>query len=140
MSPARSQRVPGRPDEASVEAADGLALRAQQLLTVVDLSHPQVCRLEVVDREAGVVMHLLRDRIQLLMELERRTGTALSESQFASARTIGDLTRVQPALSEEPIDFPEWNRSKSARWLRRAALPFLILPLARIFAWVNHVR
>ncbi len=77
------------------------------------------------------------DRIQLLMELEQRTGTALSESQFASARTIGDLTRVQPAVAEEPIEFPEWNRSKPARWLRRLALPSLILPLARVFAWIK---
>ncbi len=77
------------------------------------------------------------DRIQLLMELEQRTGTAMSESQFASAKTIGDLARVQPAGEEEPIEFPEWNRSKPARWLRRFALPVLILPLARIFAWIK---
>jgi long-chain acyl-CoA synthetase len=77
------------------------------------------------------------DRIQLMMELEQTTGTALSESQFASARTIGDLTSVQPGAAEEPIEFPEWNRSKPARWLRRLALPGLILPLARIFAWIK---
>jgi long-chain acyl-CoA synthetase len=77
------------------------------------------------------------DRIQLMMELEQRTGTALSESQFASAKTIGDLTRVQPGIAEEPIEFPEWNRSKAALWLRRVALPSLILPLARIFAWIK---
>jgi len=77
------------------------------------------------------------DRIQLMMELEQSTGTALSESQFAGARTIGDLTRVQPAIAEEPVEFPEWNRSTPARWLRRLALPGLILPLARIFAWIK---
>ncbi len=77
------------------------------------------------------------DRIQLMMELEQRNGTALSESQFSNARTIGDLTRIQPALAYEPIEFPEWNRSKPARWLRRIALPSLILPLARVFAWIK---
>jgi long-chain acyl-CoA synthetase len=77
------------------------------------------------------------DRIQLMMELEQRTGAALSESQFASARTIGDLARIQPAADDEQIEFPEWNRSKPARWLRRIALPSLILPLARIFAWIK---
>jgi long-chain acyl-CoA synthetase len=77
------------------------------------------------------------DRIQLMMELEKNTGTALSESQFASARTIGDLTRVQPAIAEESVEFPEWNRSKPARWLRRLALPGIILPLERIFAWIK---
>lgn len=79
------------------------------------------------------------DRIQLMMELEQRTGAAISESQFAQAKTIGDLTRVRPAAEspEEPIDFPEWNRSRSADLLRRTALPLFILPLARIFAWLR---
>jgi long-chain acyl-CoA synthetase len=77
------------------------------------------------------------DRIQLMMELELRTGTALSESQFSNARTIGDLTRIQPAATEEPIEFPEWNRLKPARWLRHIALPSLILPLTRVFAWIR---
>jgi long-chain acyl-CoA synthetase len=82
------------------------------------------------------------DRIQLMMELEQRTGTAIGESQFANARTIGDLvrgdlTRVQPAVAGEPLEFPEWNRSKPARWLRRVALPSFILPLTRIFAWIK---
>lgn len=78
------------------------------------------------------------DRIQLMMELERRAGSALSESQFAQARTIADLTHVQPAaVPDEPIDFPEWNRSRPADWVRRIALPLLILPLARLFAWIK---
>jgi long-chain acyl-CoA synthetase len=72
-----------------------------------------------------------------MMELEQRTGTALSESQFAGARTIGDLTRIRPATPGQPIEFPEWNRSTPARWLRRTALPSLILPLARVFAWIK---
>ena len=33
--------------------------------------------------------------------------------------------------------FPEWNRSLPARVLRRVALPGLILPLARLFAWIK---
>ena len=77
------------------------------------------------------------DRIQLLMELEQRTGTSVSESQFASAKKVADLMRVQPAQLEESFDFPEWNRSRPARWLRRIALPGLILPLARMFAWIR---
>lgn len=76
------------------------------------------------------------DRIQLMMELEQRTGSAIDESQFASARTVGDLARVKPAV-EESFEFPEWNRSRPARWLRRIALPLFILPLARLFAWMR---
>lgn len=78
------------------------------------------------------------DRIQLMMELEQRTGAAVSESQFAQAKTIADLAHIQPASApEDPIDFPEWNRSRSANILRRIALPGLILPLVRLFAWIK---
>ncbi|MGA2712109.1 MAG: AMP-binding protein [Bryobacteraceae bacterium] len=76
------------------------------------------------------------DRIQLMMELEQRTGAAIDESQFAGARTVGDLARVQPAV-DDTFEFPEWNRTGPARWLRRVALPSLILPLARLFAWIK---
>jgi long-chain acyl-CoA synthetase len=80
------------------------------------------------------------DRIQLMMELERRTGAAIDESQFAAAKTIGDLAHIKPDGSQsgaETFEFPEWNRGRFARWLRHLALPGLILPLARIFAWIK---
>jgi long-chain acyl-CoA synthetase len=80
------------------------------------------------------------DRIQMLMELEQKLGTTIGEAQFASAKTVADLVRVQPggtAAQAEPFEFPEWNRSRAARWLRRLVLPFFILPLARLFAWIR---
>jgi long-chain acyl-CoA synthetase len=79
------------------------------------------------------------DRIQLLMELERRTGVPIDEAQFGKARTVADLTRIQPGTVEpdEEFDFPEWNRSWPARLVRRVALPGLILPLTRLFAWIE---
>jgi long-chain acyl-CoA synthetase len=79
------------------------------------------------------------DRIQLLMELEQRTGTRIDEAQFGSARTVADLTRVQPAAAapQEAFEFPTWNRTPAARALRRVALPSLILPLTRLFAWIK---
>ena len=85
------------------------------------------------------------DRIQLMMELEQRTGTPIDESQFANARTVADLARIQPtstapsstAAAAEPFKFPEWNRSLPARTLRHIALPGLILPLERLFAWIR---
>jgi long-chain acyl-CoA synthetase len=36
-----------------------------------------------------------------------------------------------------PVDFPRWNRSLAARIARRLALPFFLLPLTRVFAWVR---
>jgi len=47
---------------------------------------------------------------------------------------------VQPgaaAAPAEPFQFPEWNRSAPAKLLRRIVLPFFILPLARLFAWIK---
>lgn len=79
------------------------------------------------------------DRIQLLMELEQRAGVSLDEEQFASAKTVGDLARAQPATAAavEDFEFPEWSRSRPARLVRRIALPGLVLPLARAFAWIR---
>lgn len=82
------------------------------------------------------------DRIQLMMELEKRTGSSIGEAQFAGVRTVADLTRAQshpssPVNDDDSFDFPEWNRNAPARWLRRVALPSLILPLARLFAWIE---
>ncbi len=79
------------------------------------------------------------DRIQLMMELEQRTGKAIDESQFAAARTVADLSRVQPVMAPVPendFEFPEWSRRWPARMARRIVLP-LVLPLARIFAWIR---
>ncbi len=80
------------------------------------------------------------DRIQLLMELERRTGAPIDEASFANARTVSDLVHAKPAVGnvvEESFEFPEWSRSAAARAVRRIALPGLILPLTRVFAWLN---
>ena len=80
------------------------------------------------------------DRIQLLMELEQRTGNRIGETQFAQARTVADLTRVPPSgapVTAETFEFPEWNRTAPARLVRRVALPGFILPLARAFAWIR---
>jgi long-chain acyl-CoA synthetase len=74
------------------------------------------------------------DRIQLSMELEQRTGARVDER----ARTVGELTRpAGAAVEEDTFEFPTWNRSWPADWLRRVALPLLILPLARVFAWIR---
>jgi long-chain acyl-CoA synthetase len=80
------------------------------------------------------------DRIQLLMELERRTGAPIDEASFANARTVADLANAKPAaagVAEEPFEYPEWNRSAAARATRRIGLPGLIIPLTRAFAWLH---
>ena len=82
------------------------------------------------------------DRIQLLMELEQKTGARIGEQQFAEARTVADLakprTGPQPsAPAADPFKFPSWSRAWPARLVRRIVLPTFILPLARLFAWIR---
>ncbi len=76
------------------------------------------------------------DRVQLMMELEQKRSGDVDESSFSSAATVADLARPMPA-HVEPIRFPTYNRSRFARAVRRLALPYFLLPLARIFA---HIR
>lgn len=80
------------------------------------------------------------DRIQLLMELEKRTGAPIDEASFANARSVADLVHAKAAVSaagETPFEYPEWNRSSWARAVRRVMLPGLIIPLTRAFAWLK---
>jgi long-chain acyl-CoA synthetase len=80
------------------------------------------------------------DRIQLVMELEKRTGAPIDETSFANARSVADLVHAKPAVStaaEVPFEYPEWNRSSWARAVRRVMLPGLIIPLTRAFAWLQ---
>ena len=95
---------------------------------------------DALEKYAGTNLQDLSslDRIQLLMELEKATGTRIDETQLATARTVADLTRTpQSAAPEPPFEFPEWNRAWPARLLRRIVLPLLILPLTRLFAWIK---
>jgi long-chain acyl-CoA synthetase len=76
------------------------------------------------------------DRVQLLMDLERKLDTNIDERAFSSASKVSDLERPV-AAPLEPIKFPAYSRSIIARAVRRVSLPWFLLPLARIFA---HIR
>ena len=106
------------------------------------------------------------ERIELMMALEDALDSSLDESEFAGAKTVGELERLTergaegaerprraetrrsdapPRSAEREIAFPRWNRSWPARALRRVSLPTWILPLARVFAWttvdgLDHLR
>jgi long-chain acyl-CoA synthetase len=75
------------------------------------------------------------DRVQLQMEMEQQLDTAIDEGSFTMARTVAELTRpakTAPTV-EAPLEFPSWNRSWPARWLRRVAQATLVRPLTRYF-------
>ena len=80
------------------------------------------------------------DRVQLMMDLEQKFEAGIDERAFSSTQTVADLTKSAGSgerVPPEPIKFPAYNRGWIARAVRRVALPFWLLPLARIFA---HIR
>jgi long-chain acyl-CoA synthetase len=82
------------------------------------------------------------ERVELMVALEDRFQTRIDETRFAGARTLDELKALvehppaEPAV-EEPVEFPRWNRSRIAGWIRRASQVTWLLPLARVFAWVK---
>ena len=85
------------------------------------------------------------DRVELMVALEEAFQTRIDEAAFSEARSLDELRSLVTTAAErhtapsEPVDFPSWNRSLAARALRRVSLPTWILPLARVFAWLEVV-
>ena len=74
------------------------------------------------------------ERVELMIEL------GVKEGELLPARTIADLVEHRmpaPPQSEETFEFPRWNRSRLARWIRNVSLETWILPIGRVFAWVR---
>jgi long-chain acyl-CoA synthetase len=83
------------------------------------------------------------DRVELMVAIEDAFHTRVDENAFAEAQDLAQLralvqqstTSATPPL--EPVNFPSWNRSWPVWAIRRVSLPTVILPLARIFAWLS---
>ena len=81
------------------------------------------------------------ERVELLMEIEDKFQAHLDEESFSQARDVRDIrqlienSRARPAV--EPVEFPSWNRHWIARMFRRFSLASWILPISRIFAWIQ---
>ncbi len=80
------------------------------------------------------------ERVELMVALEDTFGARIDEGAFAGARSVADLkaivdrgTEAGTAAATEPVEFPSWNRTTVARFLRRISLPTWILPLGRLF-------
>jgi long-chain acyl-CoA synthetase len=76
------------------------------------------------------------ERVELMIQL------GMSEPDFQAARTVGDLSSIRerptaaPAAAPAP-KIPAWPRSRMASWVRDVGLAVVILPLARVFAWLK---
>ncbi len=82
------------------------------------------------------------ERVELMVALEDKFQTRLDEGKFADARTIDELRALVAQAPEqaevvEPVDFPSWNRHPVVGMIRRLSLATWILPLARVFAWLE---
>lgn len=82
------------------------------------------------------------ERVELMVALEDRFETRIDETKFAEARTVDDLRAMleqAPSAADvvEPVDFPSWNRHPLVGLVRRLSLATWILPLARVFAWID---
>jgi long-chain acyl-CoA synthetase len=82
------------------------------------------------------------ERVELMVAIEDRFQTRLDEGRFSEAANVGDLKQLIEGASrseplEEPVDFPQWNRTWPVRLVRRVSQATWILPMARVFA---HIR
>ncbi|MEQ1573793.1 MAG: AMP-binding protein [Vicinamibacterales bacterium] len=82
------------------------------------------------------------DRVELMVALEDRFQTRLDEGRFSEAVSVADLKQLLDRPSDveptdEPVEFPSWNRTWPVRLVRRLSLASWILPLARLFAWAQ---
>ena len=81
------------------------------------------------------------DRVQLLMEMEQQLDAAIDEGSLTRGSHGGGFDKPAAAApaaqavrsGEVPLEFPSWNRSWPARWLRRAAQATLVRPLTRYY-------
>jgi long-chain acyl-CoA synthetase len=80
------------------------------------------------------------DRVQVMIELEQQLDRPVDEAAFSAARTVADLERPAAAAGAAEagdFEFPAWNRTWPARWLRRVIQFLLLRPLTRYFARIT---
>ncbi len=82
------------------------------------------------------------ERVEMMVALEEALNTSIDETAFSKAATVADLERIAatPAATEappEPVEFPSWNRSAPIGAIRAVSQSFVLLPLARVFAWLK---
>ena len=77
------------------------------------------------------------DRVALMGEIEDRYQVDLSETRFASARTVGDLERIlRGETSPGPgYHYPYWVLRWPVTWLRIVAHYLLMLPAVILLGW-----
>ena len=97
--------------------------------------------------EPGVTLEELGlsslERIEMMVALEEALNTTIDEAAFSNAATVGDLAapRGRAAGSgsapAEPVDFPVVESHAADPRDARGQPVAVLLPLTRVFAWIN---
>jgi long-chain acyl-CoA synthetase len=72
------------------------------------------------------------DRVELLLDLEKKLDMSIDESKLTSNLTVSALAGL--GAPEQSRKFPVWSRSWPARIIRNCALTTIWLPATRLFA------
>jgi long-chain acyl-CoA synthetase len=75
------------------------------------------------------------DRVELMSVLEERYQVELNETQFAQAKTVGDIEKLlqTPAARRTDFVYPLWTLSGPMRWVRFAVYYALVWPATQFF-------
>jgi long-chain acyl-CoA synthetase len=98
--------------------------------------------------EPGVTLEELGlsslERIEMMVALEEALNTTIDEAAFSNVSTVADLHRLAARAEHAPaeptadtVEFPSWNRALPVRVLRAVSQPAFLLPLTRVFAWIQ---
>ena len=119
----------GRSCAAPVHGAGDLEGLLQKFLARVDGS-------EAIEDELNLSS---LDRVELMGVLEQRYQLELSETDFAEAKTVGDVERLlrAPSARRGEYAYPRWALAAVVRWLRLAAYYLLVWPATQI---LGHPR
>jgi long-chain acyl-CoA synthetase len=77
------------------------------------------------------------DRVELLSALEDRYQLDLSETQFATAKTVGDLERMLQGRLPRAVGYhyPEWVQHWPIPWIRFAVHYLMLRPAVFLLGW-----
>jgi long-chain acyl-CoA synthetase len=75
------------------------------------------------------------DRVELMSAIEERYQVELNETQFAQAKTVGDIEKLLQTPSARRTDFvyPLWTLSAPIRWIRLGVYYALVWPATQFF-------
>ncbi len=104
---------------------------------------------DMVGREPGRLQEQMKlgedlgltslERVELLVALESRFNVSLDDQLFAQAREVGDLKQLvsNQQQARAVLEFPRWASTFWASLVRAVTTPILIVPLTRVFAWLQ---